>query len=1232
MKKNNLQRLLLTFTICLIGTIYAWADYYRENGIVYLLDEANSTASVCDTYGYITTADIKSNVCGCAVTSIKGNAFKWCTSSLKSVTIPSSVKRIERYAFFDCHSLQSVILYSTEIDIDYQAFEFCYALTSLTLSNNLTEIKNGTFAELYNLKSVTIPNSVTSIGRGAFSHGSIRSFIVPESVKNMQQNNIYPNLLQGTFDVISNINPSALYSLRLIGQDSNQRFETPQLSYIDIKCPLSSLSCFTGTNHLAVHLNEGINYSSELLKGSEVEIINVPADMHEWKFDMPKDQMIIYVETDSLYLTTPFRESDYIICTHPGGTKVVTNFDLLDYGGTWYGDFKGYIKEDNTLTENPMFETNENAGGLLNLYDLLCIEPTAIDLLLALDNTEDNRQLVYEALQSNLYPFHTLRLKSTDELQEKYKNINDALKTFVQTCYDQLQALCDTYKEVKAENVYPYINADTKNTFESALAEATTALAGQDVYKVNAARQPLQTAYDSIIVVIKRYNETLQTNKATLQQYYETSCEVGKTTYTDVYPYIDAEAKSAYASSLAEAQEVLLTEYDNEKIITATVKLQTAYYSIGAVISSYNEALQTCKQQLNDLCTKCNKVGKSTDVDVYPYIDATVKDTFASALTNALSDTIKQTYNKQDVQTAQVQLQAAYDKVMELITTYNETLKNAKQALRQQIQTEGDLKSQPEYTQVSISLRNDYENALASAKSIVERSYDVTAIANAKDLLHQSYEAVNNVIKGNLDSAREVLRNQLSRCSDYESNDDAKYFCVDNLRKMTSRAEAALRGSDTNSMSYYASALSEALSAIDAEITANKAKEQEVRQLFEDCEVVLDDLSQYAYKIDRQQWAYITKFNLYDEYPQLKEISLGDSVYSNSDQTFYRYQSNISNVRGAMDEMHYKLDSYNSYDNNSLKFYDNRNETARASLCTYDYAEMLSKFITWGRNSIDEINATANNDSVWVADLRDRLDAMIADEYFSYLSDQTQQRLSYFRKQCGREWTYASLVDIILDFYNGKYNETYAEAAMYIEKLNTNLKPLKILIDKARLLQADKYAELYATVDEADRNSLSEAITQAQACADALDFDNMPTSQATLQQIYYTIYGTMYVALNQQCNEWVAKASQLKVDYADVYNLLSSDDTLKLSNAVDDVKKAENLETLHQAMLQLIAVYNEISAKLEALQTTTAIVNVDAVDDKSRIYDLHGHHIVVKNKRELKSGVYIINGRKVIIK
>ena len=122
---------------------------------------------------------------GCPVTSIGNFAFSRC-SSLKSVTIPSSVKSIGSSAFFNCTSLTSVMIPDSVTSIGNSAFSRCSSLTSVTIPDTVTSIRNYAFENCSSLTSVTIPDTVTSIRNYAFKNcSSLTSVTIPDSVKSI---------------------------------------------------------------------------------------------------------------------------------------------------------------------------------------------------------------------------------------------------------------------------------------------------------------------------------------------------------------------------------------------------------------------------------------------------------------------------------------------------------------------------------------------------------------------------------------------------------------------------------------------------------------------------------------------------------------------------------------------------------------------------------------------------------------------------------------------------------------------------------------------------------------------------------------------------------------------------------------------------------------------------------------------------------------------------------------
>lgn len=127
----------------------------------------DGTAEISDYFGSEKNLTIPSKIFGYKITGIGSYAFKDC-SSLVTVTIPNTVKNIERFAFSNCDSLVSTTIPNSVKGIGEGAFRFCYELKEITIPNSVTSIGERAFEYCQALTTVKISASVTSIGEAAF--------------------------------------------------------------------------------------------------------------------------------------------------------------------------------------------------------------------------------------------------------------------------------------------------------------------------------------------------------------------------------------------------------------------------------------------------------------------------------------------------------------------------------------------------------------------------------------------------------------------------------------------------------------------------------------------------------------------------------------------------------------------------------------------------------------------------------------------------------------------------------------------------------------------------------------------------------------------------------------------------------------------------------------------------------------------------------------------------------
>ena len=161
---SGLTSIEIPNSVTTIGN-YAFNDC---SGLTSVIINSNAIMSKTYTSEYSSTSNLK---------SIFG-------SQVKSYTIGNEVTKIGDYAFYGCSGLTSIEIPNSVTSIGKYTFYGCSGLTSIEIPNSVTSIGEYTFYECSGLTSIEIPNSVTSIGRGAFRYCSkITSIKIPGNVK-----------------------------------------------------------------------------------------------------------------------------------------------------------------------------------------------------------------------------------------------------------------------------------------------------------------------------------------------------------------------------------------------------------------------------------------------------------------------------------------------------------------------------------------------------------------------------------------------------------------------------------------------------------------------------------------------------------------------------------------------------------------------------------------------------------------------------------------------------------------------------------------------------------------------------------------------------------------------------------------------------------------------------------------------------------------------------------------
>lgn len=142
-------------------------------------------------------------------TKINDKAFQNITS-VKTITLPTTISSIGEYAFAGCNSLVTVNnLPSTLKSIAKNMFKGCTQLSDATvasiITNSVVQINEGAFADCAKLTSVVVPSSVKFIDKGAFAGcQSLASISLPFVGMGYESNKI-DGTLSDKFNVSTNL-------------------------------------------------------------------------------------------------------------------------------------------------------------------------------------------------------------------------------------------------------------------------------------------------------------------------------------------------------------------------------------------------------------------------------------------------------------------------------------------------------------------------------------------------------------------------------------------------------------------------------------------------------------------------------------------------------------------------------------------------------------------------------------------------------------------------------------------------------------------------------------------------------------------------------------------------------------------------------------------------------------------------------------------------------------------
>lgn len=185
-----MKQLRLLLLVLLLFTSKAISAYDFEFGNVYyqITSSTQKTCSVVskgsdNSYSgdVVIPERVEYNGNEYVVTGIEVTAFQNCIK-LKSISLPSTIKKIAPYAFNGCILLKEFNVPKNVISLQDDCFNGCVSLEKVALGN-IKKIGNYCFKGCISLEELKVPKTVTEIGRSAFDNCSSLASLTIEDNK-----------------------------------------------------------------------------------------------------------------------------------------------------------------------------------------------------------------------------------------------------------------------------------------------------------------------------------------------------------------------------------------------------------------------------------------------------------------------------------------------------------------------------------------------------------------------------------------------------------------------------------------------------------------------------------------------------------------------------------------------------------------------------------------------------------------------------------------------------------------------------------------------------------------------------------------------------------------------------------------------------------------------------------------------------------------------------------------
>ena len=142
------------------------SSYTNGNDTFYYNVDENGNAVIVDCTTTSANITLPVTLGGYTVTTVGYKGMANCTT-LKSVTIPSNIVKLDLYAFYGCTGLDTATIPATCVYVGEYAFAGCTSMTSVVIAEGVTYLGNNCFENCTSLTEIVVPDSCIYLGEYA---------------------------------------------------------------------------------------------------------------------------------------------------------------------------------------------------------------------------------------------------------------------------------------------------------------------------------------------------------------------------------------------------------------------------------------------------------------------------------------------------------------------------------------------------------------------------------------------------------------------------------------------------------------------------------------------------------------------------------------------------------------------------------------------------------------------------------------------------------------------------------------------------------------------------------------------------------------------------------------------------------------------------------------------------------------------------------------------------------